>query len=495
MNKLITMAGVALAAMAISSCDEDTAAIGGSLTNDTDRLNLTSANYEATTRTIMADSVYTLSNTCYFGCVRDPETGTEVKSEFTSQFHLLEYLNLPALDEYVKTENGLPIADSCDIVLYLQSPFNMKDTLVAMKMRVNELGKPVEAGQRYYSNYNPFEKGLVRTDNNAYRIDKMFTYRSQTDNDSIKGTNGYFNNVRISLNKPYTDAEGNTYGNYGTYILQSYYKHPEYFVNSYAFAHHVCPGFFFQILDGLGFHAKVYSLGLRAYFTVTAEEKNDEGETVVTERATSLTLAGTQEVMQTTFVSNDNQTIKQLAQETQHTYVKSPAGLFTEVSLPVDAIKQGHERDSLLASKIVFQRVNNQSTDDRMLGIPSTLLMLPADSLYTFFENNKVPDNTLYYYTSFNSGNNTYTFNNISNLVTQLWNIKQREMQKNSNWTTEHPNWNKVVLVPVSISNSTAGGITGIEHYMGLASTKLVGGPDNPNQAISVNVVYGRFND
>ena len=496
MNKLITMAGVAFAAMAIYSCDEDTATIGGSLTNDTDRINLTSANYEATTRTVIADSVYTLSNTCYFGCVRDPETGTEVKSEFTSQFHILEYTNLPALDEYVRTENGLPIADSCDIVIYLQSPFNDRDTLAAMKMRVNELGKPVEAGQRYYSNYDPFEKGLVRTDPKAYHIDKMFTYKSQTDSDSLKGTSGYFNNIRISLNKPYTDVQGNTYNNYGTYILHAYYTHPEYFANSYSFAHHVCPGFFFQILDGLGFHARVYSIGLRTYFTVTTEKENDEGDTIVTESASSFTIAGTQEVIQTTFVSNNSKTIKELAQENQHTYIKSPAGLFTEVTLPIDNIKQGHERDSLLSSKIIFQRINNQSTDDRVLGTPSTLLMIPADSLYTFFENNKVPDNVMSYYTTFNSSYNTYTFNNISNLVTALWNIKQREIKQNANWTAEHPNWNKVVLVPISYTNNTAtGGINSVEHYMGLASTRLVGGSNNPNQPINISVVYGKFND
>lgn len=487
------MAGVAFAAMAIYSCDDNTGAIGDSLTNNNDRLNLTSQEFQIEeTRTIVADSVYTLSNTCYFGCVRDPETGTEVKSEFTSQFHLLEYIDLPLKESFARLgEDGLPFADSCDIVIYLQSPFNDNDSLVAIKMRVNELSKPIEAGQRYYSNYDPFEKGLVRTDPAAYHIDKMFTYRSQTDDDSIKATNSYLNNVRISLNKPYTDIEGNEYGNYGTYIMHSYYKHPEYFANSYSFAHHVCPGFFFQILDGLGMHAKVYGLGLRIYFTLVDDEELEEGEEPE-EFAASLTLAGTQEVMQTTFVSNDEQTIEQLAKETNCTYVKSPAGLFTEVKLPVDAIKQGHENDSLLASKVVFQRINNQSTDDRTLGIPPTLLMIPADSLYTFFENNRVPDNITSYYTSFNSSYNTYTFSNISNLVTHLWNIKQRESLQNANWTVEHPNWDKVVLVPINYNSSTTGGVTNIEHYMGLASTKLVGGPDNP-KAITVNVVYGKF--
>ena len=42
MNKLIYMAGVAVAAMAISSCDDNTLTIGNALTNENDRLDIES---------------------------------------------------------------------------------------------------------------------------------------------------------------------------------------------------------------------------------------------------------------------------------------------------------------------------------------------------------------------------------------------------------------------------------------------------------------------
>lgn len=485
MNKLITMASVALAAMAIYSCDEDTATIGQSLTNDTDQLSLTSANYEVSTRTVVADSVFTLSNTCYFGCVRDPETGTEVKSEFSSQFHLTEYMYVYPDANITSRFNDLPAADSCDLVVYVQTPFSQKDSLTAMKMRVNELDSPMEEGQHYYSNYDPFRLGMIRED--GLVKDKMFTYGNLTDKDSLRATSTYFHNIRIPLNDAYTAKDGSTYNNYGTYVLQQYFQHPEYFRNSYAFAHHVCPGFFFQITDGLGFHTQVYGIGLRTYYTA----KNDTATF-----AASMVLAGTKEVVQTTLVTNDNETLRQLAREEGYTYIKSPAGLFTEVALPVDQIKQGHESDSLLSSKIVFQRLNNQSSDDRVLSIPSTLLMVPVDSLYSFFENNRVPDYTLSFYAVYSSSTNTYTFSNISNLITALWNTKKRETASNPSWTSEHPNWNKVVLVPISYTTSTSSSeFTSVEHNMGLTSTRLVGGPANPNQPIQVNVVYGKFKD
>lgn len=485
MNKLLTMASVVFAAMAIYSCDEDTAAIGQSLTNDTDKLSLTSTNFDVSTRTIVADSVYTLSNTCYFGCVEDPETGTEVKSEFTSQLHIDEEMYIHPDAEILSRYNDLPAADSCDLVIYVQSPFSVKDSLTAIKMRVTELNTPMEAGQRYYSNYSPLKRGMIRE--GGLRKEKMFSYGNLTDLDSLRAATGYFHNIRIALNDIYIDKNGITYNNYGTYVLQQYFQHPEYFQNSYAFSHHVCPGFFFQIIDGLGFHTKVYGIGLRAYYTVQSDSKTIR---------TVLPLAGTREVMQTTLVTNDDETIQALAEESTHTYIKSPAGLFTEVTLPVDQIKQGHENDSLLASKINFLRLNNMSSDNRALSIPSTILMIPKDSLYSFFEKNMVPDLKLSYHASYSSSTNTYTFSNISNLITALWKAKKQGIATNANWTNEHPNWNKVVLIPISYTSSTSSGeMTSVEHQMGLSSTRLVGGPNNANDPIKINVVYGKFKD
>ena len=63
MKRFYYLAGVVLTAMAIYSCSEDTAGIGQSLTNPTDQLDVTTADIEVdSTRTIIADSVFTLGN-------------------------------------------------------------------------------------------------------------------------------------------------------------------------------------------------------------------------------------------------------------------------------------------------------------------------------------------------------------------------------------------------------------------------------------------------
>jgi hypothetical protein len=164
------------------------------------------------------------------------------------------------------------------------------------------------------------------------------------------------------------------------------------------------------------------------------------------------------------------------------------------VTLPVVGIKQNHINDSLVGSRIVFQRINNESDDDRKLGIPQTLLMVERDSLYTFFENNRAIDNRTTFSTTFDVGRkdnkttllnqNVYVFENISNLITNLWTKRQKGLKEDPAWESKHPNWNKVVLVPVTINSSR------VEHDMSLTSTRLVGGKNHP---ISLEVVYGRF--
>ena len=479
----------AIALVAIYSCENDDLNIGQSLTSENDKLQVSTTTYEVTTRTILADSVLAQSADCYFGRVRDPQTGADVTSEFTTQFHLLEHMYISPEEKILSRAGGRAAADSCDIILYIQAPSRQDDSLTAMKMRATELSTPLEEGRRYYSNFNPTEAGLLRAD--GIRRSVVFSYADLTETDSARTSDSYQPAIRVMLNQPYTATDGTVYSNYGTYIMRQYYDHPERFANSYTFAHTVCPGFLFEITDGLGFHSQVTNIGLRVFYTL-------QGDTSVVNAR--LVLAGTREVLQTTYVHNDLASLNRMAQETQHTYLKTPAGLFTEVTLPVAQIKQGHEGDSLLAAKLSFLRLNNQSSDTRLFSYPKTLLLVQKDSLKSFFENAKVPDNLTSYYTTTSTSqtnsyqNNTYTFSNLSSLITALWQQRERGMAADPSWEANHPDWNKMVLVPVSTSTSSSSStIVGVHHDMSLTSTRLVGGPDNPNEPIRISIVYAKF--
>ena len=83
-----------------------------------------------------------------------------------------------------------------------------------------------------------------------------------------------------------------------------------------------------------------------------------------------------------------------------------------------------------------------------------------------------------------NSSYNTYSFDNISTLVTDLW--------KNRDYADE--DWNKVVLVPVERNggNVSAATTSKVSNLMSLTSTRLIGGSENTHKPITISVIYSK---
>ena len=106
----------------------------------------------------------------------------------------------------------------------------------------------------------------------------------------------------------------------------------------------------------------------------------------------SSSFAGTEEVLQTTTFSTDRDRLKELAADNSCTYLKTPEGLYTEVTLPVAEIMSGHENDTVNTARLNIPRIVNQNPSAYSLSLPSTVLMIPADSLYSFFANHQLPD-------------------------------------------------------------------------------------------------------
>ena len=315
-----------------------------------------------------------------------------------------------------------------------------------------------------------------------------------TSSSKEKSDENYFKHITIPLNKEYTDKNGNTYKNYGTYILQQYYRHPEYFRNSDVFIKNVCPGFFFEITDGLGFHGKVPYTGVQIHYRAVSEDSIYN---------TTATLAGTAEVLQTIRITNEKAKLDSLAKVNTCTYLKSPAGLFTEVTLPIDDIMQDRSKDSLLAASISFQRINEGTHDNSALSIPQNILLICKDSVDSFFEEKSLADNLTSYTASYASNQNAYTFSNISALISHLSQLKAEGTKNDPSWTSNHPNWNKMLLIPIhldQVSTTSAYGVSNtttisIEHDMSISSTRLVGGSGNANEPISLKVIFGHFKD
>ena len=480
MRKLL-MAGIAILTIAISSCDEDTNTMGYSLTSDADRFSLIPDTFQIdSTKSIKADSVLARSSYSYLGRIKDPETGAYITSDFTTQFTVLEkeknYIFAPKKDITSLDTDGEPVATSCNLIVIINS--YLGDSLTAMKLMVEELDKPIEENKLYYSNFDPEANDYIRND--GLKQAKMYSMVDLTLSDSARAARlnkNYYSYINIPLNKQYKAKDGTVYKNYGTYLMRTYYQHPEYFKNSISFIKNVCPGFYFKTVDGQGVMAEVLNVQMEVKFKYKSNDKEYDGSKI---------FYGTEEVMQTTHIANEKGKIDSLVNVKNCTYLKTPAGIFTEVTLPVEQIKKGHINDSILSAKITFQRMAdlNKKTDE-LLSDATQLLMIERDSLYSFFEKNYVTNNRTSFLAVFNATLNTYAYNNISSLINHMWSIRSKGSK----------NWNKVVLVPVktstvSTSSYTSATVTGINNEMGITSTRLVGGiknPDNPTISIIYN--------
>lgn len=482
--KLNLFAAIALVAMCMFSCDDNTESVGQTLTDDMDEVDITTDTFIVTTRSILADSVLSRNTVGYLGKVKDPECGAYITGDFMVQFNVLEnYQMFPPADSVTsRDEYGEVHADSCELRLFCTNYFG--DSLAVMKVTAMEMATPMEEGVKYYSNFDPEEAGYIRED--GIKKNKTYTIYDERVSATYRDTASYSTNIHIKLNDEYTDVNGDTYDNYGTYLMHTYYNHRDYYKNFYTFIHNVCPGFFIKTKEGIGSMAYIESSRINVFLHFISD-----GDTV----STYIPFSGTEEVLQTTTITNDDEVLGELVDDNTCTYVKSPAGIFTEMTLPVEEIMDGHENDTLNTAKIVLTRINNNIQGEYTLDTPSALLLVPKDSMYSFFENEEIIDNEMsflatnasssYSLSGSDNEDNTYTFNNVSEMVVRMMDIKNSGLASDD--------WNKAVVIPVTTTSNSSGTIVKIVHDMSLASTKLVGGSDNRYDDILVTVIYSKF--
>lgn len=487
--RLLTV--LVIAALTFAACDDTTEGIGGSITNKIDNINISNSAFNVTTKSIVADSVLSRNNTGLIGKMKDPETGNYVKGDYMTQLSVLPTFSVDTLDYIKQANKGSIEADSCYLLVSYNASYG--DTIAPMKVTAYEMTKPMAEDKEYYSNYDAFKvkEGWVSENNQHW-----------SSNYNLSNTSDV-KNFKIYLNKKYT-KDGKTYKNYGSYIMQTYAEHPEYFKTNYKFLHNVCPGFYIKNVGGTGNMAKIWNTELIFYWTRHKTINKD---------STAVSIGynrfdGTEEVLQLNKIENDTENLKKLASKDQEkcTYLKSPAGIFTEVTLPIEDIMKGHEKDTLNTATISFPRLNNDNEDNPYnFATPSTILMVQKDSLQSFFEKSKLADNRTSYTASYSSTGtykNAYTFQNIANLVSAMYKNKGKG-----------ENWNKVVLVPVNVITTTQGYttvISKINHDMSLASTRLIVGTDDPNKdyttdkktgkkvasgPIRIKVIYSKFKE
>ena len=480
----------ALLALSLTGCDEGTGIIGSEIMPPHDEITTADSVFRINTQTLAAnpDSIVANTNDCYLGSLIDPETNTRTTCDFLAQFHVTENFSLPPIQKMIKGEDGKVHADSVNLTLYFDTFTG--DSLTTMMLTVHELDKNnvLREDTTYSTNINPAEFVSADSQNTTsvnYAINDLSSHLSTTT---------FYRTINLQLPRTFGDR-----------LLQSYYDDPSNFSNPYKFVRNVCPGFYFEHSGGTGAMLKAYVSAIHLYFSY---KENDSIISGVKR------MASTGEVIQSTRA--DNSPLDKLLNQGDCTYLRSPAGLFTEVEIPVGDIVTGrHYTDSINNARISFRRLNATTTSKFALQQPANVLLLPKSQMYQFFREKRLPDNRTAFLTPYNSANNAYTFSDISNLIT--WMKEQRNIgagvteaddeqtrqQKWESWEASHPDWNKAVLMPVSTeqqtSTSTYGTATttvyGVNNMYGLSSVRLEGGAGfAPGSGpVELGIIYSHY--
>ncbi len=461
-----------MAAVALASCDDDTASLG--IYSESDAITSTSASFQFTSRSVQLDSIVANNNTCFFGQLLDPETATEIKAEFMAQFHTFEDYHLPDESLLIKGANGEVIADSCEIRYYFSSFYG--DAINPLKMYVYELDTAnIAAENAVY--YTDIDLGSYLPSGATPIAKKVFTADDYTLTDDVRNSTSHTANVRLPLPTEW-----------GTNILRKMVSNPEYFSTSWQMMRHALPGFYFQLRSGTGTMLKLDVGVVNIFFSY------QENDSIVTGVAR---FASTPEVIQCTKIENKNFTGLINANDT-FTYLKSPAGIATELTFPIDSIYTQHSNDSVSLARVILSRINKIISTTDHISLPSSLLMVRKSHYSDFFRNREVADGETSFTTNLDATYNSYTFSNIARLLAYSFNEKRRIMTErgltSAQYNAAYPDWNKVLVMPVSITTTYNSSIKATEqvsvsHDFSVTSTRIIGG----STPLSMQVIYSTY--
>ena len=467
-------------AFLLISCDENTGSLG--VFPEQDAIISSTASFNVLSNDLLNAVVPANSTTCYLGKVIDPETDGAITATFAAQFHSFEGYTFPAKENIIRTDDGF-LCDSVDIRLFIKSTFGdknnpMKAEILPLSMNEDKLLKETT------TLYTNTDLQQFVDEGQEPIATKVFTATDYILSDAERARKGYSSNVRIVLPREYGES-----------IMETFYSNPNAFRDSYSFIRKVCAGFLFRTVGGTGTMLNLEVTTMNLSFRYKSEAYPDSI------MSATCRFAATPEVIQCTQFESSN--LDKLIGNEDYTMLKTPAGICTELILPVNEIYKGHENDSISRASLTLLRVNNQDEDaqddDYAFNLPNNLLLVRKHNLNKFFEQHQVSDSQQSFTTYFLSTYNCYRFDNISRLLSYCYNEKVAGMKAlnmtEEAWEAAHPDWNHVVIVPVTVATTTDSysnvSQVSVNQDLSLCSTKLVRGTEaNP---IKMQVIYSHF--
>lgn len=450
---------------ALYSCDDSTTGVGDFVSN-IDKIEAFSDTYKVTSRTEKLDKIYSRTNRAYLGKYTDADFG-QFSADFITQINCPENFELP--------EHLIGITGA-SLELYYTNYYG--DSLATLTVQVDELDKVIEDADTdlYYTTYDP-KKYYDETAKPLAR--KSYAAVDFSVSDSLRNTSTYYPNIKIDLGDDFSKR-----------IQQKYTDNPEYFKDAYSFINNVLKGFYVHTVQGDGSVIYIQDIWLRLsidYYT----ERESTGKIDSLAHDSSI-LAASKEVLMSTKMENDEM-LKEMADSendnyNKFTYLKTPAGLCTEVNIPIEDIYSKHSNDTINSVTLSIKKYRYSGSEENSeyeMGIPQNVLLVRKGDYENFFENNKTYDNKTSFLGTYSSNTNSYTFSKLNRLISQVFS----EIRTGENNNEDR---DKVLLIPVTTETDTEGNIIGVSHDMEVNAARLFGG--EKGEELSIDIVYTRPN-
>jgi hypothetical protein len=502
------------------SCDDTTDKIGWEIMPSKDMVATYTTHFDVMSETVKADSVYARSQTAYLGRFSDPEFGY-YDASFITEMTTAENYQFPEVykyDEATKTATGKMVEDECEMI-FLRISYNKNtnsvkgffgDSVTACRVSAYELNEQWLADRKSNGRFYRYTN---------IDVDKYY------DKENLVGSTAYtahdYSSSSSTLKENYIDIKMDK--ERGNKILKLNREHPEYFKDSESFINNVIPGYYLttdygdgtilyvnRVILYMGFNFyETDSLGVALKKKVT-DEKGIAGSDS-TYFAVEYIFSSTPEVIQANKITNSDK-LQEKIDDPDNTYIKSPAGVFTALTIPYDEIYQTLGKDTLNSVKLSLTNYPDVSPYEISMEQPSRVMLIRKKDLKDFFETNSLPDNNTTFYVDHNATeSNKYVFNNIANLITITIREKNKEKaEAGASWDdAREAKWveeNKVLVVPIVVDTYTTAAsyyssatttVVGTSHDLKPSYARLVGGKGKTdgklNNPIQLEVTFTRF--
>lgn len=384
--KLLLVAIVPLFASCVDTLDK----VGFTIQPENDRVSVGTDTLKLSSRTIQVDSVFSKTKYPILGEYIDPVFGT-IRSEYVGEFYYPEN----------QTFKDGAIIESVRLTVSYSSIIG--DSLAPMRLAVYKVNKELPKNQNY-TNFDP----TTRADMSAPLGTQLFTGRNNT----------YRIETYYSANTPQSVRVYEIHTELPKSIGQSFldeYKKPNRgaFKNTDTFRKFF-PGLYITTNYGNSTILDVNLTSLNIFYKYLDPKGSSEKTDTI--RTAEFRLNITPEVTQINHIQNNND--KLLAPNDKGTFVKSPAGVNTEITFPISKIYSELTTRSLNQARFMVYAIPEASQDEKVkLSPPDYLLLVNKDSLQNFFKNRKLYDNVTSFYAPFNRDTYSYNFGNIAAMI------------------------------------------------------------------------------